>query len=423
MLKVILHTKHSIFKKDVEWTYKPFLCLLGKGIVSSDGPEWRRQRTLLSSALRIDILEGIPAMAVRAVNRLCVKLDKLKQTGEVIEMAETFRNLTLQVIAEAVLSIPAEESDETFAKLYLPIVEEANLRVWRPERMYLPTPMWFKHRSDIQKLNDYVSGLIKSRWELRLQEAKEATKTTRKQDLLDKTLSAVKDGEWSGVVVNQIRDEIKTFILAGHETSASMLTWALKELSQNKEQLDKLRTEASSVYDDKEFKECPTRQQCEKLVYSECCLRESLRRYSVVPTVVRITGEDVKLGEYMVPKGTNIMVNIQGVHHNPSFWPEPLKYDPSRFLSDNDTVHACTTPINASDKTEVSAIKPYTFVPFLDGPRMCMGQYLSLLETKIVLSMLVHRYTFELVNPETASQTHGYMVPIIPGDGHRMKIH
>ena len=96
------------------------------------------------------------------------------------------------------------------------------------------------------------------------------------------------------------------------------------------------------------------------------------------------------------------MINIQGTHHDPQFWPEPSLYNPERFL----------TP---------DAIQPYTFLPFVEGPRMCIGQFLSLLESKTVLAYLVHHYRFEVTNKDTAGMKHPFMVPIIPKVGHFMK--
>ncbi len=410
LLKVILATKLNTFKKDTVWTYKPFLVLLGNGLVTSDGESWRKQRTLLANHLKFDILKEIPTFAIQAVQRLSIKLDKAKADGTIIEMAEEFRHMTLQVIAGTILSLSPEESDETFAHMYLPIVTEGNLRTWNPERMYLPTPAWFKFRRDVAKLNNYVTSLIEKRRELRKKEAASGVPVTRHQDVLDISLAAIPEEEWSSDVVAQLRDEIKTFILAGHETSASMLAWSLYELSldSNKAALEKLQAEARSVYaghmDPKtgRITSLPARSELDKLTYADCCLRESLRKYSVVPTVVRINAQDVELGEHKIPKGNTFMVNMQGVHHNPEFWPEPLVYKPERFFE---------------------PWAPYTFLPFVEGPRMCLGQFLSLLESKIVLSILLSTYKFEVTNKEDAGLKHAFMVPIIPKTGHYMKIH
>lgn len=409
LLKIVLHSKLSNFKKDLVWTYKPFMVLLGNGLVTADGAEWRRQRTLVSAHLRIDILNDIPIITLAAVKRLCIKLDRLKASGETIEMAEEFRHLVLQVIAEAILSIPHDESDRTFAKMYLPIVEEGNLRIWHPERMYLPLPSWFKFRRDVEKLNNYVLNIIRQRWQLRKTE-KQQGQSTRRQDVLDKALSSVESEELPDDAAHTICDQIKTFILAGHETSASMLTWTLFELSrpENLALKQKVLVESKVVYEScidsktNQVTTAPPRAQIDKLVYSECCLREGLRKYSVIPSVVRIADEAIQMDEYYLEKGSTIFVNMQGVHHNPDFWPEPLNYKPERFLEE---------------------IAPYTFLPFIEGPRNCLGQYLSLLESKMILSMLLSTYQFELVNEAEAAQKHAFMVPIIPKFGHHMRIH
>lgn len=405
LLKIILQTKLAIFKKDLEWTYKPFMVLLGNGLVTADGKSWMKQRTLLSSHLRIDILDEIPDIAFRAVQRFSLKLSAAKADGKAIEMAEEFRHLTLQVIAEALLSLPPEESDQNFAHMYLPIVEEGHLRTWSPQRTYIPSPAWFSYRAAVKRLDDYVSGLIEKRWALRLKESS-AGKTDRKQDVLDKCLGAIPTEEWCPAAVRQIRDEVKTFVLAGHETSASMLTWSLYELVSNPEYLERVKEEAKLVYkghlsETGAVDSIPPRSSLDGLQFTECCLRESLRKYSVVPTVVRIASEDTMLEHHAIPKGTTLMINMQGVHHNPEIWPEPLVYKPQRFLEE---------------------IKPYTFLPFIEGPRMCLGQFLSLLESKVVLSTLVTNFTFELQNPEDAGLKHAFMIPVSPKTGHFMAI-
>lgn len=411
LLEIVLNHKQVVFRKDLEWTYKPFMVLLGNGLVTAHGESWRKQRFLLAHHLRNDILDEIPQMGLEAVKRLSVKLDKAKSSGQVLEMAEEFRHLTLQVIAEALLSLDPEESNNTFAKMYLPIVEEGNLRTWHPERTYMLGPAWFAFRAAVKRLDDYVTSLIEKRWALRLSEQRkngDKSSPNRKSDILDKILSAVPDADWGPAVVKQIRDEIKTFVLAGHETSASMLTWSLYELSVHPEYLEKVLSEAKTVYTAGHCNSAghvlslPPREKLDGLMFTEMCLRESLRKYSVVPTVVRKAAEDVQLGDYVVNRGATIMVSMQGVHHNPNIWPEPMRYLPDRFLEKP---------------------KPYTFIPFVDGPRSCLGQFLSLLESKVVLSSLLKKYRFELTNPEDAGLKHSFMIPIIPKRGHFFKIH
>lgn len=323
------------FDKDLEWTYEPFLVILGRGLVTSSGENWKRQRFLLIKHFKTDILDLIPLMSLDAYNRLAGKLNLAIKTNEIMEMSEEFRHLTLQVIAQAILSLDHTESDRTFAKMYYPIVEEGNKRTWNPVRVFIPNGDWFKFRNDVKTLNSYVTSLIVNRWELK-QKEKKYTTIDRPFDVLDKTLDAIQPSEWNDKTIMQVRDEVKTFILAGHETSASMLTWSLYELTLNADYLNRVRKEALEVFRGyldpatNTIAKLPPLSELNKLVYAECCLRESLRKYSNVPTVVRVAIEDVDTGKVVIPKGKKVFINMQGVHHDPNNWPEPLKFIPDR---------------------------------------------------------------------------------------------
>ena len=260
-LKEILQSKIQNVKKDVEFAYKPFLPILGKGIVTSEGKSWMDQRRKISGALKVDILEGIPKATLHAVQRLMVKLDECcddegNSNGKTIDIAEELRHLTLQVISETFMSLEAKESDTTFATMYLPIVEEGNKRVWRPERTYMFfTPCFWKYIFGVRKLNRYVSNLIEKRWEVRRDEKKQkdGSSTNRTKDILDKVLDHFEKEhprkELSSSDIRQLRDEFKTFMLAGHETSAAMMTWAFYELMNDNSLMKKVRLLAFLLFD------------------------------------------------------------------------------------------------------------------------------------------------------------------------------
>ena len=162
--------------------------------------------------------------------------DNNGQEKATIDIAEELRHLTLQVISGTFMSLDAEESDTTFATMYLPIVEEGNKRVWRPERSFMFfMPTFWKYIFGVRRLNRYVSDLIMKRWELRKQEQNICNENEmRDQDILDKVLNHFEKGNpgqcLSSNDVRQLRDEFKTFMLAGHETSAAMMTWTFYEL-------------------------------------------------------------------------------------------------------------------------------------------------------------------------------------------------
>jgi cytochrome P450 len=196
--------------------------------------------------LKVDVLDIIPRITLDAVDRLIVKLDECARTGSTIDIGEELRHLTLQVISGTFLSLDPKESDATFAIMYLPIVEEGNKRVWSPERSYMFfAPFFWKHRLGVRRLNNYVSSLIVKRWSLRRDEKQSSKTSTRHHDVLDKVLAHYENENPTVDVIpvidiEQIRDEFKTFMLAGHETSAAMMMWALFELMKNDSLMEKV---------------------------------------------------------------------------------------------------------------------------------------------------------------------------------------
>lgn len=241
LVKAILQTKISHTAKDLQHSLQPFLSILGQGLVSSHGKAWMEQRKRMSQPIRVQVLDEIPRHTVAAVERL----QDTYCHGPSVPIGHALRQLTLQVISSAFLSLPPDESDETFAKLYLPIVEESNRRVWHPYRKYaLFLPAFWKYLYYVYQLNTYVSRLIRERWEER-----RGGRRRSKKDVLDYILDSVphQHGALSAAQVRQFRDEIKTFVLAGHETSAAAMTWTLYELMANPALMEQVRKEANAV--------------------------------------------------------------------------------------------------------------------------------------------------------------------------------
>ena len=295
----------------------------------------------MSTALRVKVLDIIPSITVGAVRRLMIKMDRAVNLRAEIEITEELRHLTLQVISETFLSLNAEESDDTFATMYLLIVEESNRRVWRPERGYNVVSFAFwRYERDVRRLNGYVSGLIRDRWDLRRSEKREEgeeegegggrrrrgaeaargdgdvgraaavenkgeKEKQRREDILDLVLTHYErenpdanGGPMPPGAVRQIRDEFKTFMLAGHETSAAMMSWTLYELLQNREIWDDVGEEAEGVFGrDAEddwgaaagggdgggtAPDIPPEEELSRLVLAEGCLRVSSRSLEIV---------------------------------------------------------------------------------------------------------------------------------------------
>ena len=408
------------YEKDRDFSYKPFMGILGRGLVTSEGQHWRRQRNLVMKAFRVDILDEIVGVGARAAGALCAKLDAgYTSTGTHIGLSEEFRHLTLRVIVSALLDLDHAESDRVFPVLYLPIMEEANARtvqVWRP---FLPTYDNFMFNYRNYKLNAYVKDIISRRWAER--RARRGAQRER-YDILEKVLdatakrlssSAASAARLPAAELQQLASEFKTFVLAGHETSAALLTWALHELTKPEHAhiLARVRAEANATFGTDgpeaalrraEEKSCATAIREGSMDYTLAVLKETLRLHTVVPVVTRTCVKDDVLGGYAIPRGATIVLGLEACHHSPDVWPDPLTFNPGNFYG-------------KSGKD----IPEFTFVPFIDGVRNCLGQHLALLEVRAVLGLLVQRYDFTPAT-DMEGERASAVIPIAPKYGMRM---
>ena len=559
----IFQTKARRFSKDLDFSFKPFLPILGTGLVTASGALWQSQRLLIAPALRVDILEAVPRIAVSAAERLARKLEgalfaaaeaeaekerereaataaaavlaaaaadgderdskdstksergdvspasvmlspasragsaaslaaaaasssnpspsspppfsSLAEIETVVDMEEEFRLLTLQIIGEAVLSLPPDECDRVFPELYLPVMEEANLRALRPWRALVPNEASRKYARGIKALDAYIRALLRERWAER--KAQSSKVKEAKDDILETMLAAIelRGEEWSFNLETQLCFEVKTFLLAGHETSAAMLTWSLYELGRGDARLPaaeekggdeasgfaardagaaaalaRVRKEAEHVL---KLSPCPlkssapiipSRQAAEDgFDFSLACLKESLRKYSVVPVVTRVAAEDTELCGRRVPKGTYVAICIQAVHNNTvravGGWKSPVSWEPERFLPggeaetmpDSAPVEKKANSLGSKGASEngsaegegelVQGLRAFNYLPFIQGPRNCLGQYFALLEARIVLARLVARFDFVKATPGGAKR-HPAVIPTGPEGGMPMRV-
>ncbi|KAG2487471.1 hypothetical protein HYH03_013893 [Edaphochlamys debaryana] len=407
-LKRIWQTGYKIYQKDLELSYRPFLPILGTGLVTADGHLWQKQRMLMGPALRVDVLDDIIDIAKRAVDRLCEKLGKHAGTGEVVDIEEEFRLLTLQVIGEAVLSLGPEDCDRVFPSLYLPVMSEANRRVLRPYRMLLPTPEWFRFRSRMQQLNTFLVDLFRKRWQARQAARGDGEKAPKPTDILDRILESIEESgaKWDAALEEQLCYEIKTFLLAGHETSSAMLTWSTGELAANPRMTAQIVKEAETAFG-ADCNAPPNRRAVDEMTYTLAVLKEALRKYSVVPVVTRKLAEDDPIGlmGHPLPKGIMVACHLQGTHR---MYEEPDEFRPERFM-----------PGGEYDQFD-DAVRAYMFVPFIQGPRNCLGQHLALLEARVLLSVLQKRFVFSPTG--AVGQRHPSVIPVSPVGGLKVTI-
>lgn len=189
------------------------------------------------------------------------------------------------------------------------------------------------------------------------------------RDLLD-ILMAARDG----LTKREIMDELFIFFLAGHETTALTLTYCIHLLTANPEWQQKVIDEVDAVTGGEE----PSFEHLSQLTTLTMVLKETLRLFPPTSQLGRELSQDTELSGKMVPKGSQLLINMDIIHKRPEFWPNPEKFDPLRF-----------TPENSVGRHEMA------FMPFTNGPRICIGQHFFWQEAKIVLANLFQRFRFD----------------------------
>jgi cytochrome P450 len=249
-------------------------------------------------------------------------------------------------------------------------------------RIFLPKLLWNAVLSDGKAYldgADYIRKYIRDVVEKR--RAEDEADEDDKKDLMSAMFKAKEDDE-APMSDDEILDETIMFFLAGHETSSNTLCWTLLGLCNNPEALRKCTEEVDRVLEGRE----PEWEDLHKLKYMDAVLKESLRFYNTAPVTGRLTTKDVEFKGSVIPKGTQLMVFIQGTHMDSDYFKEPEKFMPERWEAD-DASHL-------------------PFLAFGYGARMCIGRKFAWTEMQVVLARILQNFTLELAPDQTIKAVH-----------------
>lgn len=201
----------------------------------------------------------------------------------------------------------------------------------------------------------------------------------------------------------QLRDDLLSMLVAGHETTGSVLTWTLYLLSKDSSTLMKAQEEVDRVLQGRP----PTYDDIKDLKYLTRCINESLRLYPHPPVLIRRAQvADVLPGNYKVNAGQDIMISVYNIHHSSKVWERAEEFVPERFGLDG--------PVPNESNTD------FRFIPFSGGPRKCVGDQFALLEAIVALAIFLQKINFELVPDQNIRMTTG--ATIHTTDGLYMKL-
>jgi cytochrome P450 len=352
----VLATEADRYRKDNRF-YQEVRWALGDGLLNSQDDRWLRQRRFVQPLFTRKRIAGYAdQMATEAAD-----LVRRWEPWETIDAHREMSRITLRVVGHLLFGAEVERAVPVVRTAFPILGDYARKRALSPfsPPRHWPTPAnrrAHKAQADVYGVCDELI-------------AERRARPTGGDDLLSQLIAARDDGD--ALDDAEIRDQILIFMLAGHDTTAIALTFALHLLGHHPAAQVRLQAEVDDVLGDR----VPTARDVEQLSYTAMVLKEAMRLYPPAPGMGRRAHTADRIGAYDIPAGADVAVFPWVTHRHPDFWPEPERFDPDRF-----------TPEREAERHR------HAYFPFGAGPRACIGQYFSMLEATIVLAMIARRF-------------------------------
>lgn len=335
-----------------------------EGLVDVRGDQWRRQRTVMQPAFTMERIQSYAKAMVEATDDIIAEWEG----GETITLTEAFSELTLRILTRSLFDLNVESDDAAtiarMAKLLNKQIAVDNLSVLLPS--WIPTPSNRRFKHTYNEFVDLVDAMILER-----------RRSNDPGDDLLSILMTAQTAEGETLTEKELRDNMLTFLFAGHETTSLGLTYTVMELAQHDVEVKQLREEYTDVIGDEE----PAFTHVSQLDHTARVIDEALRLYPPVPILFREVTKPAIFDEYRIKSGSIVTLPQFHIHRDERFWDHPESYDPDRWLDERQS--------KRSD---------YAFFPFGGGPRHCIGMRFARLEMQLVLAVLLRRFDFELVS-------------------------
>ncbi|MGI9412387.1 MAG: cytochrome P450 [Hyphomicrobiales bacterium] len=365
LVKTVLLDGAERYPKD-GYQKKLFAPLLGDSILTAEGESWRWQRRTAAPLFRrSDILNYVPTMAAAA--EAAIETWRSAPAGTVHAIDKDMMRATFHVISHTILAgggpgvraaIEKGRADYFRGVNWWYLYIRFNLPHW------MPRPGGRRMRAQERRLRAAVTDLI----------AERRPTAHQSDDILSRLISAVDPETGQTMSDVQLADNLLAFLLAGYDTTATALTWALYLLSQAPEWAARLEDEVRRVVPEGPV----TAAHVDRLVTVQQVLKEAMRMYPPAPTMQRYALEDVQLGGVDIKAGTLLVIPIYAIHRHQGLWDDPNRFDPERFAPDREADYS-----------------RYQFMPFGGGPRICIGATFALVEATVILATLMRAARFD----------------------------
>jgi cytochrome P450 len=364
LIKTVLLDRRDIFRRTAI-TQRILGPLLGNGVLTADGPDWKWQRQTAAPVFRHNDLLGFVPTITEATERLLAKW----REGADAAVRDVDRDMTLvtfDVISHTLLPGGDAHVGPLFGRS---TVDYQKPLGWQMAYANFGLPSWMPHPGKLKmrlaerRLRSAVAALV----------AERRANSAGKDDLLQRLANAANPETGARMSDELLIDNLLTFFLAGHETTAKALTWTLYLLARAPDYQNRILEEIRQVVGDGPIKP----DHVDKLVISTQVLKESMRLYPPAPIMSRQSTADTELAGVPVKSGTQIIIPIYAIQRHRRYWSDPDRFDPLRFAPENE-----------------AKISRYHYMPFGAGPRICIGMAFALVEGVAILATLVRAASF-----------------------------
>jgi cytochrome P450 len=340
---------------------------LGEGLLTTTGPSWWRNRRLAQPAFHKQRLGGFADTMAAAATDFAERAAGIGAAGAPFDLVPELLRLTLRILGQCLFQRDLTEDAGAIGGALAVVLHHTIDKLGRivPIPTALPTPKNIRFRAALRALDRVVLSLIDERRKAG------RDRNDDRGDLLSMLLSARDEDTGEGLSDHQLRDEVMTLLLAGHETTAMSLSWTFYLLSLHPAQRRTLEDELARVLAGRP----PRLEDLPRLPYTRMVLEESMRLYPPAWVITRSAEGDDEIGGFRIPAGSNVLVSPYVVHHDPALWDDPEGFDPQRFAGDQ---------------------ARYTYFPFGGGPHLCIGAGFAMMEASIVLATVAQRLRFDL---------------------------
>jgi cytochrome P450 len=363
--RMLQENNHNYIKGDL---FDILREVAGEGLFTSEGSHWLRQRRLMQPSFHRQRIAGFGAMMSGQTLEMLERWERAADRAQSLDINQEMSDLTMAIITQTMFGTQVETEPHTISQAIAHLLAYLNFRFEYPfyPGMRVPTLRNLQARKSLSVIDELVFGIIETR-------RRSGVET---DDLLAMLMDAQDEETGESMTDRQLRDEVLTIFVAGHETTAAALTWTFYLLSRNPETEARLHAELDRTLGGRP----PAMEDLPALKYTRMVIDETLRLYPPAWITSRSCVEGDEICGYHIPAGDIVAVSPYVTHRMPEFWPDPERFDPERFNPD------------------LPADRPrYAYFPFGGGPHQCIGSNFALAEAVLILAAIAQRYRLRLI--------------------------